>query len=186
MKRKYHEIEDLELMALVNSNDAEAIYEVRKRFYPLVTQKLGKMLPEDLDEAREGVFTNVWRYSQRYDPSRSKLVTWVGIIAERKSEEYSRNMRTKKRSLIKTQTQGLENIPGKVKTSDLLGQKMLRYIGERAREGDNKSIVLELHYHNGMTLKEISNYLGIPEGTVKARFNRGKQTLRKRFEKEAA
>lgn len=45
-------------------------------------------------------------------------------------------------------------------------------------EGENR-LVLVLHYLEGFQVKEISEMLGIPEGTVKSRLYRGREKLKK-------
>lgn len=44
-------------------------------------------------------------------------------------------------------------------------------------------LVLVLFYYNGLSIKDISNVLNIPAGTVKSRLNRGKEMLKNELER---
>lgn len=46
-------------------------------------------------------------------------------------------------------------------------------------------ITLELFYIEGYSIKEIARITDVPEGTVKGRLSRGREKLRKMYEKEA-
>ena len=47
------------------------------------------------------------------------------------------------------------------------------------------SMVLRLRFYDGMPLKRIGAFLGVPESTVKWRIHRGKQLLREQFQTHA-
>lgn len=49
-----------------------------------------------------------------------------------------------------------------------------------------ESIVLILCYINDLTIREVAEVLGIPEGTAKSRLNRGLNRLRKLLLQESA
>lgn len=51
---------------------------------------------------------------------------------------------------------------------------------------DNHRIALTLYYVNGLTTKEISEFLSEPEGTIKSRISRAKQHLKNNYYVEEA
>ena len=49
---------------------------------------------------------------------------------------------------------------------------------------EDRRAVVTLYYYEGMTLKEISDILGLPEGTVKSRLGRAREQLRQMLKED--
>lgn len=53
-----------------------------------------------------------------------------------------------------------------------------------SRLSENQRAVILMFYMEGLSIKNISKYLNIPEGTVKSRLNSGRKILKKKLEGE--
>jgi DNA-directed RNA polymerase specialized sigma24 family protein len=77
--------EDWQLMQRVASGEEAAAVELYDRFGALVFKSARQVLSTraEAEDAVQEVFVRLWRTSDRYDPARAKLVTWVMLIARR-------------------------------------------------------------------------------------------------------
>jgi RNA polymerase sigma-70 factor (ECF subfamily) len=134
----------------------------------------------DAEEAVQEVFIRLWQTADRYDPRRARLVTWVMLIARRHLIDRLR------RQAVRPGETGIEGDPagptGEI-SPERASQDMERNAALRRRIAELpelQRIVIERSYLQGYTLREVSEQLGAPLGTIKSALSRGLGRLRER------
>ena len=79
------ENEDWILMQQVAQGKETALRTLYDRFGNLVFRNACQVLGSvsEAEDATQEVFVQIWKTSERYDPTRSKLITWVMLISRR-------------------------------------------------------------------------------------------------------
>ena len=171
------------LMHRVAAGDDQAVAELYDRFGSLVYKVARQFLPNQVEaeDAVQEVFVRLWQTADRYDPRRAKLVTWVMLIARRHLIDRIR------RSAVRPSTsafegdvasQAADNVPDRQSQDDERSVKLRRRIAELP---ELQRIVIERAYLQGYTLREVSEQLNAPLGTVKSALSRGLERLRERI-----
>lgn len=182
------EQDDWTLMRRVATGDEEAVSTLYDRFGALVYKASRQVLNSraESEDAVQEIFIRLWRTADRFDPRRARLVTWVMLIARRHLIDRLRRKGARPEQL------GLDSRPdgawvvsaeprpdAPTETSPKLRDR-LRELPELQRE------VIERAYLQGFTLREVSQQLNAPLGTVKSALSRGLQRLRDRMGSEKA
>jgi RNA polymerase sigma-70 factor (ECF subfamily) len=174
--------QDWMLMHRVASGDDQAVAELYDRFGSLVYKVARQFLPSqaEAEDAVQEVFVRLWQTADRYDPRRAKLVTWVMLIARR--HLIDRIRRSAVRPATTTFETELSNAssgagPERKAQDDEQSLKLRRRIAELP---ELQRIVIERAYLQGYTLREVSEQLNAPLGTVKSALSRGLERLRER------
>ena len=134
------------------------------------------------DEARaqdilQESFIKIWKKSNQYEPTRSRLFTWLLAICRNTAIDQLRILKNKAGSEIQTDDSAVYNIAVSGIVPDHIDVKdVLTTLDTKYRE------VIDVLYFQGMTQKEASEYLGIPLGTVKTRLKIGLRSLRNIFQ----
>lgn len=178
--------EDAALMARVAANEQEAIAELYDRFVSLVFRMAYQALPTrpEAEDAVQEVFVRLWKTSDRYDGTRSALVTWVMLITRRHIVDRLRRTRSR------ISTVSMDEGQGSTSHSDSSSTPMEseeRY-GELMKRVDalpelQRTVVIR-SYLGGQTLRQISEELDTPLGTVKSALSRALVRLRERVGEE--
>lgn len=175
--------QDWLLMNRVATGDERAVAELYDRFGSLVFKVARQFLPSqaEAEDAVQEVFVRLWQTADRYDPRRAKLVTWVMLIARRHLIDRIR------RNAVRPSESAMENTDFPSVGSDAAPERqpqesernaMLR---KRISElPELQRIVIERAYLQGFTLREVSEQLNAPLGTVKSALSRGLERLRER------
>jgi RNA polymerase sigma-70 factor (ECF subfamily) len=153
--------------------DDEALAECYRVYTGLVTGYLRKLVPpQDVEDIRQVVFSEVWRSARRYDPTRS-LEAWLLGIARKRAIDHLR-VRT-------LTTVPLDAVP---EPSHDDGRDIAETVGHRDQLTRALAVLpapqreaIELAYYADLTQREIADHLHIPLGTVKARTSRGLHRL---------
>lgn len=181
--------QDWVLMHRVAAGDQKAVAELYDRFGSLVYKVARQFLPTqaEAEDAVQEVFIRLWQTADRYDPRRAKLVTWVMLIARRHLIDRIR------RSAVRPTESGMEGAgPSSIATTatpDARPQERERNALLRQRIAELpelQRIVIERAYLQGFTLREISEQLNAPLGTIKSALSRGLERLRERARSEWA
>ncbi|MHC4609558.1 MAG: RNA polymerase sigma factor [Planctomycetota bacterium] len=174
--------DDWLLMRRVADGDEGAVAELYDRFGSLVYKVARQLLPSraEAEDAVQEVFIRLWQTADRYDPRRAKLVTWVMLIARR--HLIDRLRRNAVRGTPGTfqadapDTQG-DRRPERRPQEDERNVSLMQRIAELP---DLQRVVIERAYLQGFTLREVSEQLEAPLGTVKSALSRGLARLRER------
>ncbi|HYD02335.1 MAG TPA: sigma-70 family RNA polymerase sigma factor [Phycisphaerales bacterium] len=178
---------DLRLMQGVAAGDPAAVALLYDRFGSLIYRMAYQSLPsrDEAEDAVQEVFVRLWRTSDRYDPTRAALVTWVMLISRR----YMVDRLRRSRSAIKSS--GLEEKlldvqHGSVEASaggNLDAEQQERFATLMKKIDQlpelQKTVVVRA-YLNGQTLRQIGEELNTPLGTIKSALSRALVRLRER------
>ncbi|HRP63876.1 MAG TPA: sigma-70 family RNA polymerase sigma factor [Phycisphaerales bacterium] len=180
--------QDWMLMHRVAAGDEEAVAELYDRFGTLVFKVARQFLPTraEAEDAVQEVFVRLWKTADRYDPRRAKLVTWVMLIARRHLIDRIRrnSVRPDTTSFDADYTgSGSENDPDRKPIESERNAVLLKRIAELP---DLQRQVIERAYLQGFTLREVSEQLDAPLGTVKSALSRGLMRLRERAKSDWA
>jgi RNA polymerase sigma-70 factor (ECF subfamily) len=174
--------QDWMLMHRVAAGDEQAVADLYDRFGSLVYKVARQLLPNraEAEDAVQEVFVRLWQTADRYDPRRAKLVTWVMLIARRHLIDRLRrnSVRPDSTTLEADLTASEpEEGPQRKPQEDERNAKLIQRIAELPQL---QRVVIERAYLQGYTLREISEQLGSPLGTVKSALSRGLVRLRER------
>jgi RNA polymerase sigma-70 factor (ECF subfamily) len=173
---------DWMLMHRVAAGEEEAVAELYDRFGSLVYKVARQLLPTraEAEDSVQEVFVRLWQTADRYDPRRAKLVTWVMLIARRHLiDRLRRNAVRGTAVAFQPDAAG----PGHQHTPEERPQEAERNgaLFKRIAElPELQRIVIERAYLQGYTLREVSEQLAAPLGTVKSALSRGLARLRER------
>lgn len=144
--------------------------------------------PADAEEVAADTFMQAWRSAASFDPARSSVVGWLGVIARSRALDRVRARNRQARFLTHdtefTQVEALEGAQPDSLTPDraaeqaearVLVARALRELPEPQRQ------VIELAYFGGLSQSEIAARLAMPLGTVKTRTLAAMRQLRTRL-----
>lgn len=172
------------LMSRVASGDEAAIAELYERFGALVFKAARQVLNSraEAEDASQEIFVRLWKTADRFDPRRARLVTWVMLIARRHLIDRLR------RKVARPEVLGLETeneagfIPEGSTKEPVVPVESNPALAARIQELPAlQREVIERTYLKGFTLREVSEQLNAPLGTVKSALSRGLARLRERM-----
>lgn len=186
--RKEQEAVDLDLMRRIAADDQTAVEEMYDRFGSLVYRMAYQAMPTraDAEDAVQEVFVRLWKTADRFDPKRAALVTWVMLITRRHLVDRLRRSRARisagsiEEAAVRDERRETEVIGGGLERSERFAQVMERIAELPALQ---QSVVTRA-YLGGQTLRQISEELETPLGTVKSALSRALVRLRERAGEE--
>jgi RNA polymerase sigma-70 factor, ECF subfamily len=175
------ENEDWILMQQVAQGKETALRTLYDRFGNLVFRNACQVLGSvsEAEDATQEVFVQIWKTSERYDPTRSKLITWVMLISRRMFIDRLRRRMVRPNSI--SLDEGLHDIASvdtqdnEIKESSAAIRRRMSELPELQRE------VIERVYLQGYSLREVAEQRNMPVGTIKSALSRGLGRLREKF-----
>lgn len=173
-------------MARVAANEQQGIADLYDRFVSLVFRMAYQALPTrpEAEDAVQEVFVRLWRTADRYDGTRSALVTWVMLITRRHIVDRLRRTRSRISTVSIDEGQGSASQSGAsatpLESEERFGELMKRV---DALPELQRTVVVR-SYLGGQTLRQISEELDKPLGTVKSALSRALVRLRERVGEE--
>lgn len=174
---------DLELVKrCLTGQDAawEALLGVHTRkIYNLCYRFTGRS--EDAEDLTQEIFIKIFQTLKTYDPVQGTFRTWMNRVARNHLvDHYRRTRKDRATSSLDDHLPKLEQIPGL--GEDASAQVEFRERKERLQGALNKLSpdlreAVILRDLQDMDYAEIAQVLGVPEGTVKSRINRGRLEL---------
>lgn len=173
-----HHLTDRELADLILSRSAPALSEVYRRHSgPVFGLALRLVRDRTLaEDVTQEVFLRLWNRPGAYDPERGSLRSFLLSHAHGRSidlirsEGARRTREDREARLVPTGGQTLEE--------EVMDMAMAEKIREALLSlSDNERNAIELAYFGGYTYREVAEYLGQPEGTVKSRIRSGLKRL---------
>ena len=116
------------------------------------------------EEVVQEVFTRLWRHAERYDPSRGSVRTWLYQIARHAIIDLRR--RAAVRPVLAAEGMEAEDPEGLSIERAMLGWQVAAAL-ERLSP-DHRQVIRLVHVQ-GLSVREIAERCGLPEGTVKSR-----------------
>lgn len=171
------ELSDADLVAALADGDAEALRVLYTRHAPWLTVRLTRRCgdPDVVADALQDCFTSVWRDARRWRGD-GEVAAWLWGIAVRRL--ISRLRRTTPPAERITRLLRRDGEELSAEETLLLG---IEYGGVGAALGrlsPEMLAVVQATVLDGLTSREASQLLGIPQNTVKTRLHRAKACLR--------
>jgi len=181
-KRKIENLSDQELMGLMASGNEKAFEVIysryKNRMYYFFLRLLGNCTQTANDFLQE-LFIKIIDNPHAYNPN-FKFSTWIFSVANNMCKNEYRKRQS--RDFVE-----IENIENRVAHTDSVKVKIHseEKINQVLKEIENLSeelkMVMILKYKENFNLKEISEIVGVPEGTVKSRLFYARKELSKRL-----
>jgi RNA polymerase sigma-70 factor (ECF subfamily) len=170
------EVDDVELLVAIGSQDAVALRTLFDRHAPWLTARLSRRCSDrDLvDDALQDTFLEVWRRPHRFE-GRGEVAAWMWGIAIRRLIDGLRRRKAPflDRSRREVEPSAEEQVLLNVEHGDLGGA--LERLAPELRA------VVQATVLDGLTTREAGRLLGIPPGTVKTRMMRARAQLQAEF-----
>lgn len=171
---------DSHIINLLHQRDKRVIETLYDRYAANLYGVVLRIVKEEslAEDVIQEAFVKIWKYGDKYQPSKGTLFTWMLNIARNAAIDQLR----KKESRGGEKIQSLENnVPIHIAAPQSLNPN---HIGLREIVGklDEKyRQIIELVYFHGYTQSEIQEELDIPLGTVKTRLRIAMRELRHVF-----
>ena len=173
------------LIQRILSGDAIAfehlVRKYQKQVHTLAWRKIGDFhIAEDITQE---TFLQVYQKLETLeDPAR--FPSWLYVITGRlciawlrKNQRHTEPLEDTDVSEVETEAYSRYVATERAKTFDEARRDLVEKLLARLKEGNRT--VITLHYLEGMTYREISNFLGVSENTIKSRLRRARQQLKK-------
>ena len=150
-----------------------------RKVYNLCYRFCGR--PSDAEDLTQEIFIKIFQMLKTYDPAQGAFFTWLSRVARNHLvDHYRRTRKDRLTSSLEDEVAGVEEKPGpgegpvaQVESREL--KELLQAALDRLSPDMREAVVLrdlqDLDY------EEIALVLGVPEGTVKSRINRGRLEL---------
>lgn len=171
---------DEELMAALTRGEAEALETLYDRYagpsYSLALRILGDR--GAAEEVVQDTFVTLWQKSGAYDPGYGRLSAWLlRIVRNRAIDELRRQRSPARNSRLHRPTP--EAVADPAGTEALRTTELRSVVGGALEElPQDQREVVEMAYLKGLSQREISEYTGVPLGTVKTRTRLALKKLR--------
>ncbi len=176
--------EDWVLMQAVAGGDEGAANQLYDRFGGLVFKSSRQTLPTraEAEDAVQEVFVRLWKTADRYDPARAKLVTWVMLITRRHLIDRLRRKQVRPNNItLEGDPAGRDEKETRERSSTEREERRNLLVSRVAELPALQQEVITRAYLQGFTLREVSEQLEAPLGTVKSALSRGLARLRDRL-----
>jgi RNA polymerase sigma-70 factor (ECF subfamily) len=120
---------------------------------------------ETAEEIVQETFTRAWRHAERYDPARGSVRTWLYQIA-RHAIIDARRRASARPQLAPEGTDPAAEAGGPSIEQAMLGWQVASAL---ARLSPEHRQVIRLAHVRGMSVREMADVCGVPEGTIKSR-----------------
>lgn len=131
---------------------------------------------EDLEDAVQEVFVEVWRHAGRFDPAQGSEPAFIATIAHRRLIDRQRRAQTR-RSVQFQDNSILESRPHIQNTAEMRDDVRKAADAFQKLDDDEKQVLWFALYH-GLSHERIAKTVDLPLGTVKTRLRRGLMRLR--------
>lgn len=134
------------------------------------------------EEVLQETILSAWRNYQQYDPERGSERAWMFGIARNAANTRDRSRRRHLR-VVPTDPADARPVEQAQGDDDLAGfvDRSLIVDALRSLSVDHRAVVVAAYYER-RTTSEMSELLGVPEGTVKSRLHHGLRALRANLE----
>jgi RNA polymerase sigma-70 factor (ECF subfamily) len=118
------------------------------------------------EEIVQEVFTRVWRHAEAYDPERGSVRTWLYQIARHAIIDMRRRASVRPPLALQEPEPDADHAEGLSIERAMLGWQVATALDRLSPEHRQ---VIRLAHVQGLSVREIAERCGLPEGTVKSR-----------------
>jgi RNA polymerase sigma-70 factor (ECF subfamily) len=118
------------------------------------------------EEIVQEVFTRVWRHAEAYDPERGSVRTWLYQIARHAIIDMRRRASVRPPLALQEPDPDADHAEGLSIERAMLGWQVATALDRLSPEHRQ---VIRLAHVQGLSVREIAERCGLPEGTVKSR-----------------
>ena len=169
---------DVALVVAVSRGHRDALAEIYKRHGGKAYGLALRMCRDDrAKEVVQQVFLEMWAKPHLYNPDRGSLGTYLlaqvhGRSVDRLRSDGARQARETASVLVR-----------ETSAIDIESTVVSRSVGDKVRDllsalPDGQRDAIVLAYFNGYTYRDVADFLGEPEGTIKSRIRAGLARLR--------
>ncbi|MDF1816597.1 MAG: sigma-70 family RNA polymerase sigma factor [Verrucomicrobiales bacterium] len=175
--------QEYDLMQRIAAGDQNAFEEFNEKYHVLIFTTIFKVLNhhEDTQDVMNEVLTTMWKKAENYHPGKGSLVTWICTTSRNRAIDRIRSVQ-RRSALYDRYEQKIETeIPEKRSSGrdDLYRSDARKFLESVVVTlSPEQREVIELAYFEGLTQRQISEKVGKPLGTVKARIRRGVEKMR--------
>lgn len=169
-------IDDRELIIRIAASDESAMRALFVRYHGRVLGFVRRLLRSEAmaEEIANEVFLEVWRGAMSFQ-ERSSLLTWILSIARYRClnvlrKRYETSWNEGEAAEIEDESDDPEVIAQKTDKAQLL-RKCSDALPPMHRE------IIDLVYYHELSIKEVCEVLGVPEGTAKTRLFKARKRL---------
>jgi RNA polymerase sigma-70 factor, ECF subfamily len=172
---------DVELASQMSNGDEGAFTTFYDRFAPGLFSLIYAILHDqnESEDVLQEAFVQMWKRTATYDASRSSLFTWAVMISRHKAIDRlrSRQRQSRLNEAVASETNA---VPAVDRADNALARsdERERVRAALAQLSAAQREAIDLAFFAGLTQTQISERLGTPLGTVKARIRRGLLALR--------
>jgi len=139
---------------------------------------------DDLEDAVQEVFVEIWRHANRFDPLQGSEAAFIATIAHRRLIDRQRRAQT--RRAVHFEDHGfLASKPLAFNSAELADDVRKATEAFQKLDADEKQVLWFSLYH-GLSHERIATTVNIPLGTVKTRLRRGLMRLRELLQADFA
>ena len=174
---------EIDLLQKIGQGDRRSFEALYDRFSGVLFSTAYRVLNnrEAAEDVLQDVFIQIWEKAALYDPARGKPMTWAITLTRNKSIDRLRS--TQRRNRLQNdllhESETVEQFDDRSSfdaLSSLETGGMVRAAIQKLSKDQREAI--ELAFFSSLTQTEISERLGEPLGTVKARIRRGMMKLK--------
>jgi RNA polymerase sigma-70 factor, ECF subfamily len=168
----------------MSNGDEGAFAAFYDRFAPGLFSLIYAILHDqkESEDVLQEAFVQMWKRSASYDAGRSSLFTWAVMISRHKAIDRlrSRQRQSRLHEAVATETSAVPASAPVDRADDALAwsDERERVRAALAQLSAAQREAIDLAFFAGLTQTQISERLGTPLGTVKARIRRGLLALR--------
>lgn len=176
------ELSDCELVYAVAAEDREALAALYDRHAPRLLALAERLMQSriDAEDLVHDLFIEVLYRASTYDKERGSVLSWLVVRLRSRAIDRLRSPAYRRRVALDAagepkSTAGQALDAAEISDSDPLPHSLQRAMSELPQDTQQ---ILELVYFKGLSLKEVSDRLEMPLGTVKSRLHRALRSLR--------